>query len=134
MARSTARCARRDETSARLIGAVARGLLFQERMTGPASNFASSTGFAADGRRPVRKGTRSRPRAEVGFVLIRVLVAGRLMWGGGLPLASLRPLLGVDSGQVSRAVEYLRKEGLALVDRRQGTISLTDRGLRELSA
>jgi hypothetical protein len=48
-------------------------------------------------------------------------------------LASLRPLLGVDPLQVGSAVEYLRKEGLVLVDRCQGTASLTDRGFRELS-
>jgi len=62
---------------------------------------------------------RKRSRAELVFLLIRVLVAGRLLWGGGLPLASLRTLLRVDSAQVGRAIEYLRKEGLVLVDRRQ---------------
>lgn len=94
-------------------------------------NPCRSARFAADG---ARDSVRNRSRAEVVFLLIRVLVTGRLLWGGGLPLASLRPLLGVDSSQVGRAVEYLRKEGLALVDRRQGTIALTDRGFRELSS
>jgi hypothetical protein len=75
---------------------------------------------------------RNRSRPEVVFLLIRVLVAGRLLWGGGLALASLQPLLGVDSGQIGSAVDYLLEEGLVLVDR--GHVSLTDRGLRELAA
>lgn len=78
-------------------------------------------------------GARNRSRAEIVFLLIRVLVAGRLLWGGGVSLASLHPLLGVDSTRVGRALAYLRREGLVLVDRRHGTVSLTERGFRELS-
>jgi hypothetical protein len=80
------------------------------------------------------KGARNRSRAEIVFLLIRVLIAGRLLWGGGLSLAGLRPLLGADSAQVGRALEYLLKEGLVMVDRRLGTVCLTDRGFRELSS
>jgi hypothetical protein len=76
---------------------------------------------------------RGHSRAEVAFLLIRVLITGRLLWGGGLSLAGLRPLLGSDCSQVAPALEELCREGLVLVDRCAGTVRLTEHGFRELS-
>ena len=80
---------------------------------------------ASDGRR--------RTGAEVVFVLMRTLLAGRLLWGAdsAQSLASLRPLLGANPGQVARALLYLRDEGMVRVDRR-GMVRLTERAFREL--
>jgi DNA-binding GntR family transcriptional regulator len=76
---------------------------------------------------------RDQSKAEIVFVLVRVLVTGRLLWGGGLSLANLPPLLRASSRQVSHALDDLRDEGMVFVDPRQGTVHLTERAFRELS-
>jgi DNA-binding IclR family transcriptional regulator len=76
---------------------------------------------------------RDQSRAEIGFVLVRVLATGHLLWGGGLSLANLLPLLRASSTQVSHTLDDLRDEGMVFVDRRHGTVHLTERAFRELS-
>lgn len=99
-----------------MAGSVARALLLIR---------SEATGLA--------DGMRDQSKAEIVFVLVRVLVTGRLLWGGGLSLANLRPLLRASSTQVAHALDDLRDEGMVFVDRRQGTVHLTDRAFRELS-
>jgi hypothetical protein len=81
---------------------------------------------------PIRKSS----RAEIAFLLLRTLVAGRALWGaaGALSIASLCAVLHANPRQLAGALHYLSDEGLIMVDRREGLVRLTDRGLRDLTA
>jgi DNA-binding transcriptional ArsR family regulator len=76
-----------------------------------------------------------RAKAEVAFVIMRVLMMDRLFWGGrsGLCVASLEEVTGARPRQVARAVSSLRDEGLVRVDRSRRRVGLTDLALRQLA-
>lgn len=77
---------------------------------------------------------RERTGAEVVFVLMRTLLAGRLLWGAdsAVSLVGLRTMLRANRAQVARALSYLRDEGMVRVDRRRGVVRLTERAFREM--
>lgn len=79
---------------------------------------------------------RARSKAEVVFMLMRALLAGRLLWGadGRLSLSSLKALVGAPPHQIARALVYLSREGIVWVDRRGDVVRLTERGMCELVA
>jgi hypothetical protein len=76
-----------------------------------------------------------KAKAEVAFVIVRLLMIDRLFWGrgNGLGFTTLREAIGAPPRQVARAVSCLCDEGLVQVDRTRRRVGLTDRAMRELA-
>jgi len=77
---------------------------------------------------------RARSGAEVTFVVLRALVAARVLWAGAgaLPLDALPALLALPVGPIASAVEWLCEEGIVELSARARTVRLTERAAREL--
>jgi hypothetical protein len=82
----------------------------------------------------MRDATRERSGCETVFAVLKVLMAGYVLWGtsSGIDVAHLAHTVGVTDGALTVALDYLIDDGLAEVDGERRLARLTARGARRL--
>ena len=78
--------------------------------------------------------TRERSGCETVFGVLKVLMAGYVLWGtsSGIELPDLAHVVGVTDGTLAAALDYLIDDGLAEMDAERRLVRLTPRGARRL--
>ena len=79
-------------------------------------------------------GMRERSGSETVFSVLKVLMAGYVLWGtsSGIEVPHLARAVGVTDGALALALDYLIDDGLVEVDAGRRFVRLTARGARRL--
>ena len=79
-------------------------------------------------------GMRERSGSETVFNVLKVLMAGYVLWGtsSGIEMPHLAQAVGVSDRALALALDYLIDDGLAEVDGGRRLVRLTSRGARRL--